>query len=158
MDTTLAGEIGYWVGEVAGWPCSCQGAEMFLCDRCRVDESLRAAADHVAAGNTAAAARAVRRAAQIEGRLVKLRDQLEEEVHAAPYEELHIAIGSGPAAACTAAEHAEITADAIRREAELEKIGQQHDEELGIHLQLANHRCGSTLAWHLPGHRLEVGR
>ncbi len=54
----------------------------------------------------------------------------------------------------TAADHREICADVIRREAELVKVGQQHAPEYGIHLQLANHTCNSTLAWPLPGHRL----
>lgn len=58
-----------------------------------------------------------------------------------------------PVAACTAEGHAEIASDAIRREAELVRGGQWHDDEMGVHLQLGHHHCGSTLAWPLPGHR-----
>jgi hypothetical protein len=50
-------------------------------------------------------------------------------------------------------EHDEIKLDAFRRETELEDIGQIHDEDLGVHLQLANHSCGTTVAYPLPGHR-----
>jgi hypothetical protein len=52
----------------------------------------------------------------------------------------------------TVEEHDLLKLDEVRRETELVLIGQQHIDEIGCHLQLANQHCGSTLAWALPGH------
>lgn len=161
----IAQELEYWLAEVSDWTCTCGGGEMLLCNRCFVATSLEAAVDHVARGDCAAAYRATRRAAGIDGRLQAIRDQLEERAFApqgarsssegGPADDhglVDAAVGSGSSLIdCTAEEHAEIVADAIRREAELEKIGQHHDDRRGLHLQLANHpACGSTLASPLP--------
>lgn len=172
-------ELAYWLAEVSEWTCMCGGGAMVLCHRCFVATSLEAALDHVTRGAWVPAHRAVARAAGVEGLVVPLRDLLAARV-AAPrdgldsgsgpvtgyYDELLIApwLGGGPVLrlpphtpaapfACTAEEHEEIVSDVIRREAELDKIGQHHDRR-DHHLQLANHPvCGSTLAWPLAGHR-----
>jgi hypothetical protein len=113
-----------------------------------VYDALEAAAQYAVANDWLSAYEAVRRAARLDGRLDDLCGQLE--VLAYPVDDTVEAA----TCSCTAAAHAEIVADAIRREAELVKVGQQHDDELGVHLQLANHHCESTLAWRLPRHRV----
>jgi hypothetical protein len=172
--------LEYWLDEVSNWTCTCGAGAMVLCHRCFVATSLEAALDHVKRGAWAPAHRAASRAAGIEGLVVPLRDALTVRVAASRavvaeisgpvadyYDELLIVppvIGGpvlrlplrvpSPPPACTAEEHEEIVCDAVRREAELDKIGQHHDRR-GHHLQLANHPvCGSTLAWPLAGHRV----
>jgi hypothetical protein len=169
-EATLVGETEFWLCETHGWPCACLNtggcAEAFQCDACLIHDNVRIAAEAVREGRWQAGYRAVKRAADRDGRLDKLRDALE--IFAfAPYEEMEVGMaqGSGPVVATdeprficglTIAEHKEICADVVRRECELEKVGQLHEEELGIHLQLANHpACGSTISWPLAGHVAE---
>lgn len=155
MDEGIALDVRWWLLESTCWDCTCRGAEMFLCDRCLISTSLDAAAVAVDLGDWATAHRAVLRAAGIDGRLVPLRDALELLVH--PYQSLEV-VDMGdtePKFRCglTRSEHVEACGDAIIRGAEY-VLGEQHDEEVGTHLQYATHReCGATFCLGtLPGH------
>jgi hypothetical protein len=187
-NATLRGELEYWIGEAVFWPCRCQRisspvhhAPIFLCDSCRIQTSLEAAAAHADQDDWPAAHRAILSAARIDGRLDSLRDAigvLAFPEEAAPYEELDVtSMGTGPMRApgprekrqprereqdpnamyscgLTHAEHREICADVIRREAEMEKVGQFWDEFRGVQWQMGTHNgCGSTFSWPLPDRR-----
>lgn len=158
VDEGIAGDLRYWLWESESWACTCRGAEMFLCDRCLISSSLDAAAAAVDRGDLATAHRAVMRACGIDGRLVPLRDALELLVH--PYQSLEVAMArrqdEGVMYECglSYAAHREIVRDAIRREGEMRREGQYHDEDSGVHLQLYTHPgCWSTFAAPLPEHR-----
>lgn len=169
-DAELQNEVHFWLAEAHSWPCTCRGAEMLLCDRCLIHSSLEAAAGHVRAGDWSAAHRAVRRAAGIDGRLVALRDELEERV-LSPYEQVEIAIappmaeGSGPLVlpdrhqdpgvtypcGLTYREHKELLSDVILREegislAQWDDVGPLGDKEGHGHL-VRHLGCRSTFVY-----------
>jgi hypothetical protein len=180
-DEHLQALVEHWLCETHGWRCTCGGPAMVLCRDCCAHTSLAAAAAAAREGHWEAAHRAARMAADQDGRLDVVRDALAKRAamprttaigtaHGPLHTYQHMVVvpmpgvggypvlslpRRGPAAppACTTDDHEAIVSDAILREAELKKVGRWHDADRGVHLQLAHHHCGSTLAWPLPGHR-----
>jgi hypothetical protein len=154
MDAGLSGDCRYWLAEAARWPCTCRGAELFLCDRCLIHTSLAAAAAAVDQRRWSVAHRAARRAAGIDGRLVPLRDRLE----ALAFVEREGAMAQDTMYSCgrTFGQHKELLTDVVIREQEFRRDQPHHedDEEAGIHVHkqyVTCLSCNSTFTYPLPG-------
>jgi hypothetical protein len=174
----LSEELDFWLCETHGWPCSCLNkggcVEAFQCDACLIHGNLCVASEAYREGRWGAAYRAVKRAADRDGRLDALRDGLENFAFA-PYEEMEVAASGGGSSvvedasarrlqdpevrySCglTYAEHRDIALDVIRRECEFVVHDPQHNAEYGVHLGMGSHpACGSTFCWPLRGHRTD---